>query len=137
MGARATAAELELRIEAIRRAILEGRDYRAIVRFSAENWKITSRQVDDYIAAARKSIREATTAARDELVAEHIEIRRELRRRMIADDDYRGALTAAQDEAKLLDLYPAAKEKTELAGDVRITVVYEDASDTDDDDDDK
>lgn len=59
---------------------------------------------------------------RSEHIAEHLEFRRDLRRKAIENKQYRDALAAAQDEAKLTGLYPT--EQTNLTGNININVTY-------------
>lgn len=114
MAGKSTKAEIELRVAAVRQLVLNGASHYDIVRFGSENWHITSRQTEDYLAEARKSIKEAADAYRDMAFAEHVEHRRALRRKANNNKQYKLELEIAKDEAKLLNLYPA--ERHEMTG---------------------
>ncbi len=106
---KATRAEIARRVDAIKVLILKGEETGAIVRYAAAQWEVSERSAHRYMAEARELLKEDLASLTPYALAEHIGIRRALRRKMETAKDYRGALAAAQDEAKLLDLYPAAR----------------------------
>ena len=59
---------------------------------------------------ARTNILAISAEARPYMLAEHIAIRRDIRRRAQKAGDFQAELHAAKDEAKLLGLYPADEQ---------------------------
>ena len=102
---RISKGELLLRVEVVRRLILEGRTRNEIIRNVAEQYKIKPRQCENYIKKARLSIQEEARTLEPNALAEHIAHRRDLRRRAAAAGKMVIELAAAEDEAKLLGLY--------------------------------
>lgn len=106
-GKRTTEADVAMRVEAVRRLILQGANRYDILQFVAKNWCASARMADDYVARARQSILEAMKPERAQNLAEHIEARRDIRRKANEAKDHRLVLDVLKDEAKLMDLYPA------------------------------
>jgi hypothetical protein len=107
--AKASRVETEARIEAVRKMLLSGTARWAVVADIAAQFNVKERQARNYILEAEQRIRRISEVERAYVYAEHIAIRRELRRRALDGGDLRAALDSAKDEAKLLDLYPAEK----------------------------
>ena len=80
----------------------------------AERYGVAERTADNYIAKAKTALKVEHEADRPYLMAEHVAHRRNLRAQFRRQNDYYGELKAAQDEAKLLGLYPATRH--ELGG---------------------
>lgn len=105
----------ETRVDAVRLLLLKGQeDTPRLVQDIASRFGVESRQAYNYVAKAKKQIESVGAIDRAYRLAEHIAVRRDIRRRANAKDDYRAELAAAQDEAKLLGLYPA--QTVELTG---------------------
>jgi hypothetical protein len=100
-----TAAELNLRIEEVKQALLSGMPRYAIVENVKKRYGVSISTGDNYIAKARKALDNDLAKARPHMLAEHIAHRRDLRTRLRKAGDLNGELKAAQDEAKLLGLY--------------------------------
>ena len=115
MSGRATKQQLDERTEAARLLLLKGHDSAVIAKDFAIVFGISERQARNYLAKAREQIRSVIEEDRVYRLAEHIAVRRDLRRRALTKGKLRDALAAAKDEARLLDLYPPAR----LAVDVR------------------
>jgi hypothetical protein len=101
--------ETDTRVETVRQFILSGDEASDIVRRAAETWGIKQRQAENYIHMARAKIRAITEQVRPYLLAEHIAVRRDIRRRAREAGDLRAEIAAAQDEAKLFGLYPSER----------------------------
>jgi hypothetical protein len=118
---------VERRVEEIYRLILDGWTTAQILQKTSD-WGLTGRQRESYIAAARKRIRAIAEVEQADLLAEHIAIRRDLRRKAEQAGDRRLALAVAKDEAELLGLYPA--KRTEVTGadgkPVEVVITYAD-----------
>jgi len=109
-----TTAELDRRIEEVKQALITAMPRYAIVRNMAERYGVAERTADNYIAKAKTALKTEHEADRPYLMAEHVAHRRNLRAQFRRQNDYYGELKAAQDEAKLLGLYPATRH--ELGG---------------------
>lgn len=114
VGKRANDAQLNKRIDAVMQKLIDGDNRTAILEFARVQWNIERAQADNYIAEATKLIKAEAAKDREETFGEHIAYRRKLRKMAEGDKDWRAALASAQDEAKLLDLYPADKLKGEI-----------------------
>jgi hypothetical protein len=99
--------EKEQRVDVVRLLLLKGELPATVARDVSAKWHITVRQGENYVRAAQQQIANILEIDRLFLYAEHISHRRDLRRRAQAEGDLRAELAAAQDEAKLLKLYPA------------------------------
>jgi len=99
---KADAITKERRVEAIYRLILDGWTTPQIMQNTAD-WGLKERQRRAYVAEARRRIEEVGRLGLEELRAEHIAFRRQLRREAKTVKD---KLAAAKDEAELLGLYP-------------------------------
>jgi hypothetical protein len=107
--AKSTRLETVTRVETVRQLIISGVEASAIVRTVAEKWTVKDRQAWNYVIKARAEIAIITQQARPYLLAEHIAVRRDIRRRAREAHDLRAEIAAAQDEAKLFGLYPSEK----------------------------
>ena len=58
MAKKSTDAELELRIAIIYEMVVKGASRKYIVRYGSETWKISSRQIDDYLKRVYEDIKE-------------------------------------------------------------------------------
>lgn len=131
---KSTRADMVTRINMVASMLLSGKRRADIVQYSSEKWGVTDRQVSDYITAATELIRADANRSREELFDEHVARRREVYRRAIARNDLRSALAAAQDEAKLLGLYPGERHtidaRVHTSQDIVVNIV-EDGGGTD------
>jgi hypothetical protein len=106
---RATAKELRERVEIVRRKLVTGETRDAIRLLITAEWGLRSRQARWYLQKAEGEIRDAAQRSKDAWLAEHIAIRRDIRRRANHTGDLRAELAAAESEAKLLGLEPPTK----------------------------
>ena len=81
-----------------------------IVQFIAQNWDLEKRQAYEYIKLAREEWQKHFTDVKRWGIGYHLAKRREIRARAIEDKDYKLALDADKDEAKLLGLYIDRRE---------------------------
>lgn len=58
MAEKSTDAEIELRIATIYEMVVKGASRKYIVRYGSETWKISSRQIDDYLKRVYEEIKE-------------------------------------------------------------------------------
>ena len=71
-------------------------------------------QTDTYIAEATALIKAEAAKTHEESFAEHVAFRQQVRKRAMSDEDWRAALDAAKDEAKLRDLYPIQRVEMKI-----------------------
>jgi hypothetical protein len=99
--------EFNQRVEGVRTMLLRGDSAASICRNVSSTLGISERQVARYMRVAREEILGDAKANREWMMAEHMSVRRAIRKGAIEAGDFRSAL--AQDEAKLFDLYPATQ----------------------------
>lgn len=119
---RANAAEQERRINLVYEMLLQGARRPEILQYVAKNWHGSERSADDLIAAARGILKHQAAQTRDENFAEQVALRRLLRNKAAQANDFRMVLDVAKDEAKLLDLYPAEKQKIETETPILLSI---------------
>jgi hypothetical protein len=116
--------EVLKRVEEVFKLRLGGANYADIVQYASapeQAWRVSERQIGNYIAAADKLIVERFDAKAANLLNRHLLQRNQLFAHAMGAGDFRTALAVLQDEAKLEGLYPATK--TELTGKDGGTVV--------------
>lgn len=97
--------EIELRVSVIYRMLVTGHNREDVVRLSTEKWHVSERTIDKYIFLARERMMRVFEQDNVEILAEHIAHRRNLRAIAREKGEYSLELSAAQDEAKLRNLY--------------------------------
>lgn len=102
---KATNKQSNERTNEILSLLLAGASRGEIVQTASKKWGVTIRQVDTYIARARGLIDENLKEYRAHALAEHIALRRRLRREAYTSGDLRLVLDIVRDEAKLWGLY--------------------------------
>ena len=127
---RVDAHTAETRVDAVRLLLLKGQeDTPSLVQGIANKFGVNTRQAYNYVAKAKKQIEEVGAIDHAYRLAEHIAIRRDIRRRARDAEDLRMELAAAQDEARLLNLYPGDKHSVQLTGEgggpVVVQVTYD------------
>lgn len=108
---RPIAGEKIKRVETIVGKIVEGTRRAEICEFVMVRWGLGEAQSDRYIAEANAIILAESNKTREQAIADHLAVRQQIRKLALLSKDWRAALAAAQDEAKLRDLYPDAKLK--------------------------
>lgn len=120
---------VEMRVDAVRLLLLKGQeDTPRLVQDIANKFNVNTRQAYNYIAKAKKQIEAIGAIDRAYRFSEHIALRRDIRKRARDDGDLRMELAAAQDEAKLLGLYPAERHEVSGrdGGAVKVVIEYAD-----------
>jgi len=98
--------EVEARVTAILAIRLQGAMFSDILQFAQENgWGVSNRQVCRYIEQSDEAIAEQIETKREKIVNTHLAQRQYLYMKALQAGDFRAALAAKQDEAKLLGLY--------------------------------
>jgi len=106
---KSSAIEYQKRVETVRRLILSGMDTDAIIQNVTDLWGVKWRMAYHYLAKAREKNKAYNDFKEAEMFAEHIAIRRDIRRRAQAAGDMKAELAAARDEAQLIGLYAPTK----------------------------
>ena len=102
--ARSTAAEVNFRIDTVYGLLTEGQSRGQIVRFCADQWKIDSRQVDNYIKRARIRLEEDAAMTRPSWIAEALGRLRTYEQSAYKRGQTQVALNSVQLQAKLIGL---------------------------------
>lgn len=133
---RASDATIELRVQAILQIILDGAESWDILQYVAQKqeakeppWNdnpVKERQIREYITRAKERIVAAGAENDADLLRHHMAKRRNLYARAVQAGDNRTALAILSDMARLQDLYPAAKEKHEHTGELKIRIEADD-----------
>jgi hypothetical protein len=108
---RCTDKELRERIEVVRRKLLTGETRKTVRVLITEEWGLKPTQAYWYLKEAEAEIQETAQRTKDVWLAEHIAIRREIRRKAAGALDLRVELAAADSEAKLLGLEQPTKHE--------------------------
>lgn len=112
--AKATAAEVERRVDEVYDLLITRVTYRAIVGYGAQKWGLSERQMAVYIRKATDRILLRAKESQDEQLAKAIASYESLYAHQVAEKDYNGARQTLDSLVKLLGL--AAPEKQELLG---------------------
>lgn len=114
----------ETRVDAVRLLLLKGNEPTPrLVQDIATQFGVQSRQAYNYVAKAKRQIADIGEIDRTYKLAEHIAIRRDIRRRARDKGDIKMELAAADSEAKLLGLMVDKSEVTAtIDGDLHISV---------------
>jgi len=101
--------ELRRRIELVRTKLLAGNTRRWVAKLVTSEWGLKPSQAWAYVRKAEEEIQEIASRNADTWLAEHVAIRRDIRRRANDANDFRSELAAAESEAKLLGIEPPTK----------------------------
>jgi hypothetical protein len=128
---KSTKAEVRKRVEEVFKLRLGGANFADIVQYASapeQSWGVSERQVWNYIRAADKLIVERFDARAAYLLNRHLLQRNQLFAHAMGAGDFRTALAALQDEAKLEGLYPATRREFtgKDGGPIHTTVVLTD-----------
>lgn len=84
-----------------------------ILDFVIKKWGISRSQAYYYVRLARQEWQKYFEKVKKDGMAYHVNKRKEIRDLALNKEDYRTALEADRDEAKLLGVYPAEKHQVE------------------------
>ena len=102
---KATNAEIELRIKTIYEMTVKGCSRKYIVRYSAENWNINERQVDDYLKRVYTEIKETyNDDYKKSLLDKHIAQLEDLYVKNYTIEDFRECRNIIESKNKMLGL---------------------------------
>lgn len=109
--AKATHAEIELRVTTVYGLIVAGCTRAEIVRYSTEKttWGVSPRQIDDYIAQATVQLGEASKTTRSVELGKALSRLNDLYAKSLRIQDYKACLSMQKEISTLLALHaPAA-----------------------------
>jgi hypothetical protein len=109
--------ELRRRIELVKSNLLSGKSRWWVAQLIASEWGLKPSQKFKYIRQAEAEIREVVDRNAKDWLAEHISIRRDIRRRANDQNDLRTELAASDSEAKLLGLMDGKNDPAPNRGD--------------------
>jgi hypothetical protein len=96
--AKSTKAAKEFRVNTVYKLLVDGKSRTDILQFCSDEWDISDRQGDNYIAEARKKIEHDCTISRQEFLAETIVGLRSIR----SQAERRGQLQVAVNSMRLM-----------------------------------
>ena len=96
--AKSTKAAKEFRVNTVYKFLVDGKSRSEILQFCADEWNISTRQGDQYIADARQRIEYDCTISRQEFLAETIVGLRSIRQQA----ERRGQLQVAVNSMRLM-----------------------------------
>jgi hypothetical protein len=109
---RSTRATIQQRVEELLTIRLQGAEFADLRQYAAEKgWNCSDRQLYRYIDRSDELLARTLETDRQKLLNRHHATRRALLARALQVGDIRTALAVAQDEAKLLGLYPPTKHQ--------------------------
>jgi hypothetical protein len=121
---KATEAEIELRIATIYEMVVKGCSRKYIVRYSAENWKIASRQVDEYLKRVYDEVKETFSSEQKELlIAKQLAQLEELYMKNYTIEDFRECRNIIESRSKLLGLNKPSE--IDLKADIKTTNIIQ------------
>ena len=104
MRKKATFAETEFRTNTVYGLLVEGRSRSDIIQFVAENWQLTERQADNYIAKARVKIEQDCELSRPQFLAEALAGLRSIRQQAERRGQMQVAINAIRLQAELVGM---------------------------------
>ncbi len=113
--AKSTEAEVEQRIQEIYLLLLRRENRQTICRYARSKWGVSDDQADRYTKAARELMRQEATAEREDAIAEHIALRKDLFNKAYKDQKWAIAFQIAGDECKLRGLYFTLEDHVRMA----------------------
>ena len=109
MANKSTQAQFSERVRIVFELLLSGTPRVDIIRYSSDNWGVTSRQCEKYMAKATQVIKDEAAKIMENALEDHLVMRDNLRLQSLKDGDRRLALEIMRDTAKLLGLYAPKK----------------------------
>jgi hypothetical protein len=110
---KATHAEIQIRINTIFDMVVKGISRKNIVRYCAENFKIESRQVDEYLSRVYDEIKETYSKEdKEKLISKQMAQLDDLYLKSYNNEDYRECRSIIESRSKLLGLN--APDKTDV-----------------------
>ena len=119
--AKATDAEIELRIATIYEMVIKGCSRAFIVRFTAENWKIEERQTNSYLMTVKDKIKNTYGQEyKETILSNHLAQLENLYEKNYTIEDFRECRNIIDSRNKLLGLNAAQKTDVDVKGELKI-----------------
>ena len=99
---KSTISEIDARINAVYKLLLEGNSRTQILQYGSETWEISERQVEEYIKRARDHQRLDAELERPEWLHESLCALKDIQRKATNGRQYSTALKAIEMQARLL-----------------------------------
>jgi hypothetical protein len=110
-----TKATLQFRVEQVAELLLAGKGPKDIFRYGSERdaatgrpWRVSTRQIENYIERAKPLVAHHFDKTRDESFALAIAQRNDIYAHAYEDKDWRTCLVILKDRDELLGLYPSS-----------------------------
>ena len=102
--AKSTKAAKEFRVNTVYKLLIDGKSRSEILQFAADEWDISTRQGDQYIADAREKLEQDCTISRQEFLAEAIVGLRSIRQQAEKRGQYQVAVNTVRLMTELVGL---------------------------------
>lgn len=112
---KSTDAEVDQRVNEVYLLLLRRESRQTICRYARTAWGVSEDQADRYTKRARELMREDATAEREDAIAEHIALRKDLFNKAYKDQKWAIAFQVAMDECKLRGLYFRLEDHIRMA----------------------
>jgi hypothetical protein len=129
MANKSTDAEIQLRVQTVTAMILQGYSRANIVQYGSKKWKVTERQVDDYISASKAEIKASTDISKEEQIELAKARYNDLYQKNYKSFDFKECRAVQDSLNKMLGLNEAEKHDLNVSGVFEIG--YDDEDDND------
>jgi len=116
---KSTKAEINRRVFAVYSFMLRGADRVKIIQHGAKLWNITTRQIDEYIAAAKRWLELSHEDNKKNELLKSVAQRMDLYYKALEDGNTSVCHEIRKDLDKLRGLYPSEKAKITLTGEIK------------------
>lgn len=107
---KATDAEIQLRLDTIYEMVVKGASRKYIVRYASENFKISSRQTDEYLSRVYDEIKNTFgTEKKQEIISKQLAQLDDLYVKSYTIEDFRECRSIIESRSKLLGLNEPSK----------------------------
>lgn len=114
---KSTDAEIQLRLDTIYEMVVKGASRKYIVRYASENWKITSRQTDEYLSRVYDEIKNTfTIEKKQEIISKQLAQLDDLYVKSYMIEDFRECRSIIESRSKLLGLNEPTKSDVTTNG---------------------
>lgn len=121
-------AEVEARVAEVCRLMVRGLSRVEIIQKASDDWQVSERTTDTYIARARAYLKEQIDRDRDANFAMAVHRYEDLFKRTMKLQDYKTALSVQKELSAIQNLYPPSRVENTGAngGAIRVMVEYGD-----------
>lgn len=120
---KATDAEIAKRVATVHKLLVAGASRASIVLYGSQNWKVSDRQITDYIARAKETLIEQVDKDKESNLSMALTRMNDIYQQCMSAKNYKGAIAAQREINKLLGLYEPVKQ--DHTGDLSIRLVRE------------